>query len=361
MELAVDQDRSYRFSATYFGTQLGYFIDTINGTTSNNPCFWFFYYQPPGMKPIFSNLGVSNFVIPDNGGRVIFRYKTFTESSNASFPTPTPAPVPTMRLQVNYQLEFPQQRCPGGSSPPPPVSVEIPVGSVAQRVMELAVDQDRSYRFSATYFGTQLGYFIDTINGTTSNNPCFWFFYYQPPGMKPIFANLGVSNFVIPDNGGRVIFRYETFTESSNASFPTPTPAPVPTMRLQVNYQLEFPQQRCPGGSSPPPPVSVEIPVGSVAQRVMELAVDQDRSYRFSATYFGTQLGYFIDTINGTTSNNPCFWFFYYQPPGMNPVLANLGVSNFVIPDNGGRMIFRYEVSRPIPGHLPTLTPTHDN
>ena len=238
------------------------------------------------------------------------------------------------------------------------MTVTIPVGGVAQRVMELAVDQDRSYRFSATYFGTQLGYFIDTINGTTSNNPCFWFFYYQPPGMNPIFANLGVSNFVIPDNEGRVIFRYETFTESSNASFPTPTPAPVPTMRLQVNYQLEFPQQRCPGGSSPPPPVSVEIPVGSVAQRVMELAVDQDRSYRFSATYFGTQLGYFIDTINGTTSNNPCFWFFYYQPPGMNPVLANLGVSNFVIPDNEGRVIFRYEMSRPIPGHLPTPTPT---
>ena len=130
------------------------------------------------------------------------------------------------------------------------------------------------------------------------------------------------------------------------------------TQTYQVDYQLEFPQKNCSGSSIPPTPVTVTIPVGGVAQRVMELAVDQDRSYRFSATYFGTQLGYFIDTINGTTSNNPCFWFFYYQPPGMNPVLANLGVSNFVIPDNGGRVIFRYETYRPTPGHLPTLTPT---
>ena len=224
--------------------------------------------------------------------------------------------------------------------------------------MELAVDQDRSYRFSATYSGTQLGYLIDTINGTSSDDPCYWFFYYQPPGMDPVFSNLGVSSFAIPDNGGRVIFRYETSPESSNTSFPTPTPTSIPTMRLQVNYQLEYTQQRCSGDSTPPPPVTVEIPVGSVALRVMELAVDQDRSYRFSATYFGTQLGYFIDTINGTSSDDPCYWFFYYQPPRMDPVFSNLGVSSFVIPDNGGRVIFRYEMSRPFPGHSPTPTPT---
>ena len=157
------------------------------------------------------------------------------------------------------------------------MTVTVPVGSVALRVMELAVDQDRSYRFSATYFGTQLGYFIDTIDGVTSDDPCYWFFYYQPPGMSPVFSNLGVSSFVIPDNGGTVIFRYETFdpsAESSNTSSPTPTPTPVPTMR--VNYQLEYPQQRCSGSNTPPPPVTVRIPVGSVALRVMERAVDED-------------------------------------------------------------------------------------
>ena len=236
------------------------------------------------------------------------------------------------------------------------MTVAAPVGSVALRVMELAVDQDQSYRFSATYFGTQLGYFIDTIDGVTSDDPCYWFFYYQPPGMSPVFSNLGVSNFVIPDNGGTVIFRYETFdpsTESSNTSSLTLTPTPTPTMHLQVNYQLEYPQQNCSGGTTPPTPVMVRVPVGSVALRVMELAVDQDRSYRFSATYFGTQLGYFIDTIDGVTSDDPCYWFFYYQPPGMSPVFSNLGVSNFVIPDNGGTVIFRYEMNRPIPGHSP--------
>ena len=42
----------------------------------------------------------------------------------------------------------------------------------------------------------------------------------------------------------------------------------------------------------------------------------------------------------------------------MNPVLSSLGVSSFVIPDNGGTVIFRYEMNRPIPGHSPTPTPT---
>ena len=87
--------------------------------------------------------------------------------------------------------------------------VKIPVGSVAQRVMELAVDQNKAYRFTATYFDTKLGYEIDTINDVTSKKPYYWIFYYQSPGKDPVKSSEGVTNFVIPEDGGTVILRYE--------------------------------------------------------------------------------------------------------------------------------------------------------
>ena len=89
------------------------------------------------------------------------------------------------------------------------MTVTIPVGSVAQRVMELAVDQNTSYKFSATYYGTKLGYLIDTINGISSGKPLSWSFYYKSPGKHPVKASEGVTHFIIPEDGGTVIFRYE--------------------------------------------------------------------------------------------------------------------------------------------------------
>ena len=87
--------------------------------------------------------------------------------------------------------------------------VEISVGSVAQRVMELAADKNKAYRFTATYFDKTLGYEIDTINDVTSKKPYYWAFYYQSPGKDPVKTNEGVTNFVIPEDGGTVILRYE--------------------------------------------------------------------------------------------------------------------------------------------------------
>ena len=77
----------------------------------------------------------------------------------------------------------------------------------------------------------------------------------------------------------------------------------------------------------------------------MESAVDEFGSdYRFSATYFGNELGYFIDTINGTSSDaaSNCFWFIFIKPPNGDEVLSPLGVSNFRIRRSGFAMVWRY-------------------
>ena len=91
-------------------------------------------------------------------------------------------------------------------------------------------------------------------------------------------------------------------------------------------------------------PISVTIPANGEALSVLEASVNVDRAYRFTAIYFGPTLGYSIGAINGTSSRNPCFWFFYIQPPGSpNPVLSNLGLSSYLIPTSGYSVFMRYE------------------
>ena len=135
--------------------------------------------------------------------------------------------------QVDYSLEFPQANCSGGNeslgSRPPPLTLVIPCGSSVQRVMEIAVDADPSYRFTVTYTGSTVGYTIDTINGTENNDPCFWFFYYQIPGQDPIL-NESITNFIVPSNRTQVIMRYQTTPVPSPSPSPLPSPSPSPAV-----------------------------------------------------------------------------------------------------------------------------------
>ena len=114
--------------------------------------------------------------------------------------------------------------------PPTPVLVNIVNGSSALAVLEGAVDIDRGYRFTATYFGNPLGYLIEAINGTASEFPCFWFFYIQEPGGQPEFSQVGVSNYVVPDSGYSVIFRYEIFDETEPGHSPNGAKSYLPTI-----------------------------------------------------------------------------------------------------------------------------------
>ena len=76
MIAAADANESYNFKTSYFGNS-GFFIDAVNGTANTASCFWFFYYQIPGLSPVSSKLGVSNVVVPGYGFAVILRYNVF--------------------------------------------------------------------------------------------------------------------------------------------------------------------------------------------------------------------------------------------------------------------------------------------
>ena len=117
------------------------------------------------------------------------------------------------QVEVDYQILFSDPTC-SNATAPEKVMVEVKRGSTALDVMEEAVtDFGRDYRFSATYFGEELGYFIDQINGTASDveSSCFWFFFTVDRNGMEVLSPVGVSNFRIPKNGKSVIWRFMQF------------------------------------------------------------------------------------------------------------------------------------------------------
>lgn len=77
MKAAVDKDSSkYKFTATYYGSSLGFFIDAIGGVPAapNSEFYWAFYYSIGNGKPIKSDKGVSDFIIPSSNYTIIMKY-----------------------------------------------------------------------------------------------------------------------------------------------------------------------------------------------------------------------------------------------------------------------------------------------
>ena len=112
-----------------------------------------------------------------------------------------------------------------------------------------------------------------------------------------------------------------------------------------MNYSIQYSDPVC-SNDTAPDDVVVPIKKGKIALNVMEEAVTMFGSaYRFSATYFGGDLGYFIDTINGTSSDveSSCFWFIYILDQDGNEILSPVGVSNLVISKRQRNIIWRYE------------------
>ena len=107
---------------------------------------------------------------------------------------------------------------------------------------------------------------------------------------------------------------------------------------------MEYPDFGC---SSAPDPdtVTVTVPIKSRALIVMQEAASMNSDLRFSATYFGSELGYFIEKLNGTNSDlgKSCFWFIYIRDPKGNEFLSPLGVSNYVLRGNGYSIVWRFQ------------------
>ena len=109
---------------------------------------------------------------------------------------------------ANLALDFPDKSdCKPKSTPPANITVYIETGDTALDVLVAAADIDSDYNFKSSYY-SNTGFAIDAINGTASQNPCYWFFYYQILGLSLQKSQLGVSNVVIPGNGFTIIMRY---------------------------------------------------------------------------------------------------------------------------------------------------------
>ena len=107
--------------------------------------------------------------------------------------------------------------------------------------------------------------------------------------------------------------------------------------------------------------IIVSIPRGGVVLNVMERARDINPEFAFSATYFGVTYGYFIDTIGETTNSDICAWTFLYEPPGYDLYIPAVGVSNFVLPVNGGTVFMVFApIERGTPPPPIAITPTED-
>ncbi len=113
---------------------------------------------------------------------------------------------------MDYRLEFPdKESCPPATTNtpvPPQITVPVETGATALDVMIAAADANRDYDFTVYYFGN-LGFFTYAVNGTVNVSPCYWFLYYQDPGLPETLLPLGVSNFVVRSSKSTVILRYQ--------------------------------------------------------------------------------------------------------------------------------------------------------
>ncbi len=233
----------------------------------------------------------------------------------------------TVAYRIEYSID--SEACAGDN--PAPLMINSSYTSTAMDIMELARDSGRDYQFSATYFGVSTGgYFIDSVNGRPGDNGCYWFFYIQAPGGSAFKPQIGVTTYVPGDNFA-VILRYETFRQ--------------PAM-FSSTLTIEYPEPTC-SMDTPPPDVTVSIFQGGNALDVMEQAGNIGPDYRFSATYFESDLGFLIDTLNSNENNetgNNCNWIYFIMNPEGSIVLGSVGVSNYIIPADGYTIIWRYNM-----------------
>eukprot|EP00731_Ephydatia_muelleri_P000461 Em0001g461a len=127
-------------------------------------------------------------------------------------------------VTVQYQVTFPSPAsCPiaKGATPPPsyPVTIAVPSGSTVLDVMQQAVGIDgqtqSAFKFSATNFGPQLGFFIDAIGGTSAINNgssgCYWELLYSYLNNPLTSSNVGASHFSICCNGYSIVWQYTAY------------------------------------------------------------------------------------------------------------------------------------------------------
>lgn len=111
---------------------------------------------------------------------------------------------------MNYQIEYNDTSC-SNAVAPDPVVAKVKRGSTVLQVMEEVVDTFGSaYQFSATYFGGEFGYVIDSINGTATDvaNSCIWSVFFLNSMGVDVVSTASVSDIRLFKSGITVIWRY---------------------------------------------------------------------------------------------------------------------------------------------------------
>lgn len=115
-------------------------------------------------------------------------------------------------IEITVGIEYNNEDCGTNYSAPRKLNLTLPSGSTAIDVMEGAANISRSYRFGVTFLG-EMGYRIDVINGTQSNETCQWHLYI---GVLNETGTLSQLHYILPDNVTNAVLHYTTIQVRSS-------------------------------------------------------------------------------------------------------------------------------------------------
>ena len=107
---------------------------------------------------------------------------------------------------------------------------------------------------------------------------------------------------------------------------------------IQTSVGIEYDNDRCETNLIAPPALNLSLSAGSTALDIMERAVEMSRTYQFVVTFLG-EMGYRIDSINGTLSGERCKWHLFVSEGSLTGTLAQL---HHILPSNVTMAVLHY-------------------
>lgn len=109
-------------------------------------------------------------------------------------------------IKTTVGIEYDNDNCGTNLTAPPELNLTLPIGSTALDIMEGAVNITKNYRFVVTFLG-EMGYRIDSVNGTASGERCKWHMIISEGSLTGTVAQL---HYVLPSNVTMAILHYTT-------------------------------------------------------------------------------------------------------------------------------------------------------
>ena len=107
---------------------------------------------------------------------------------------------------------------------------------------------------------------------------------------------------------------------------------------IQTTVGIQYDNDECGTNLTAPPTLNLSLPIGSTALDIMEGAVKINQSYKFVVTFLG-EMGYRIDSVNGTSSGERCKWHLFISEGNLTGTLTQL---HRVLPSNVTMAVLHY-------------------